>query len=366
MKKTKSYEKTHRKTSSQGAKTISSKPKTAGKTQKKASPKPKSREERLKRKRKTALTHVKKYYDIGVLKSGGRTGSYWASQMLIPYFKEFRKGALRLPEGYKYWDHAWLMEKFALKGWEFGNWLSQEDRMNYVCATGIALFDLKNLLKFSYIDLGQRGKLGITLGSRGQGGKAMAFFSTGEWIINMTRYRSYGNAGKFLRLPVPQNRKLQNFLYTGGVGAFGHEYGHALDYWIGGYFDRSRNSFSLSGGSSISRTIDIALSKQKSPRGAMEKLIQMLIWDDYDKKILTAYYHELYNATSGEYWIRRNELFARAFEQWISYEMKRKKQVNSFLHFNKYGGPAYMDDALLKKIAPQMEKLLVEIRKVIR
>lgn len=359
-------EKTYRKTSPKGKGTLSPKVKPKREKKGKAIPPVKSREERLKRQAKFQITDVKKYYDIGKLGYGGRSGEYWNAKQLIPYFKEFRRGALRLPDGYKYWDHKWLMEKYSLKGWEFGNWLSQEDRMNYVCSTGIALFDLKNLLKLSYSDIGQRGKLGITLGSRGKGGKAIAFFMPGDWIINMTRYRAYGNAGNYLRLPVPQNKKLRNFLYTGGVGAFGHEYGHALDYWIGGYFDRSRNSFSLSGGRSISRTIDLSLAKQDSPRGAMEKLMQMLIWEDYEKKILTAYYHRLYNETSGDYPIRRNEIFARAFEQWISYEMNRKKQMNSFLHFNKYGGPAYMDERLLKRIAPQMEKLLIQIRKAIK
>ena len=98
----------------------------------------------------------------------------------------------------------------------------------------------------------------------------------------------------------------------------------------------------------------------------MEKLLMNIIWEDYEKKILTSYYHTLYNYTTGDYWIRRNEIFARSFEQWISFEMNRKNQINSFLHFNKYGGVPYLDDSLMKKVAPIFSTLIAEIRKSIR
>jgi len=315
--------------------------------------------------RKAQYSDVNKYYDIGNVPRGSNLSKYWAYQTLIPYFKAFRSGKQKLPSGYRYWDHNFLMEKYAFKGIEFGNWLVQEDRLNYVCALGIALYDLKNILGFSYTDVGLRGKLSLTFGSRGRP-KALAHFSPSQWLINLTRYKEYGNSQGLVRVPVPENPKLVSFLRTGGVGSFGHEYGHALDYWIGGHYDQDRSNFALSRGRDVNRRLDTQQLGKKTPRGLMEQLIKEIIWEDYDKKILTRYYQALYNGTNGEYWIRRNEIFARAFEQWLSFEMNRKNQVNSFLHKNKYASIAYMDQELLEKVAPLFTKLVASIRQVIR
>lgn len=367
MPKPKSNEKAHRKTARKRKSATSSSLQTQGQAKKKAPqiPKKKSREKILSPKPKLYISDVPKYYDIGNVPKGSKLTRYWNYEEIIPYFKDFRKGALDLPKTYRYWDHNFLLKTYNLKGIEFGNWLSQEDRLNYICATGIALYDLKKLLGFSNTDIGLKGKLSLTFGSRGIP-KALAHFTPAHWLINISRYKDYGNAGEFLRLPVPQNRKLQSFLKTGGVGALGHEYGHALDYWVGGYFDQSRQHYALSRGRSVSREVDRSHLNKKTPRGLMEKLLMNIIWEDYEKKILSPYYHTLYNYTTGDYWIRRNELFARSFEQWISFEMNRKKQINSFLHFNKYGGVPYLDEKLMKKVAPIFAELMAAIRKIIK
>lgn len=315
---------------------------------------------------KGKVTNVPKYEDVGNLTgAGSRLDNYWGSQALIAYFPQFRSGMRDIPKTFKYWDHRWLLDHFQLNGWEFGNWTTQEDRLNYVCAIGISLYDLKTLLGLKKEDIGLRGRLGIAVGARGKG-KALAHYEPWSDIINLTRYKAYGYAGSKLRLPVPDNPKLRKFLNTGGVGSFGHEYGHALDYWIGGRFDVTKGTYALSRGRSVAVGVDETLIKKKSPRGAMERVLKAIIWEDYPNKKPTQYYATL-RAMAGnvDYWYRRNELFARAFEQYLNWKMGKKSQINSFLYKEKYQAVSYMPDAQMEKVGPLIDALMREIRKML-
>jgi len=302
---------------------------------------------------------VPRYENIGATDiSSGRLAEYWDGTEMIPYFQQFRKGTL--PKSYRYWDHQFLMDKYGLKGWEFGNWTTQEDRMNYVCAMGIALYDFQKVLGFKAKDMGLAHKVGIAIGARGKS-RALAHFEPGSFMINLTRYKRKVPMGIMqIKVKIP---KLYRFAQTGGAGSFAHEYWHALDYFFGGYVDQDPSNFALTDGRSLRTRSKPELLKKKSLRGLTEKLIDAIIWEK--EGVHTTYYKKLKDRIDqgmSEYWIRRNELFARAGEQYTGYKLKQKGLENAFLHKRKYENIAYMDPALLKRIAPIFDQLMAKMR----
>lgn len=300
-----------------------------------------------------------KYEDIGELSGGGRIDDHWAMNQMLAYYEKFRTGKSKLPKGYKFHDHRFLLKYYGLKSWEFGNWVTQEDRMNYVAATGISLYDMKKVLRFTNEKMGLYGMLGIANGARGHS-RAKAHFEPNTFVINMTRYK-YKVDTLMGKVKVPKD---WSFFHTGGPGSFAHEYGHALDYFFGGYVDQDKDHFALTQGDRTRTKPDAALMKENSMRGITERLLHTMIWAKVGEQ--TGYYKKLKERVEekklSSYWIRRNELFARAFEQYIGYQLKQKGIENSFLHKAKYEHWVYMDQLLLKKVIPHFDTLMKAMR----
>src|ERR1041385_4756316 len=74
---------------------------------------------------------------------GSRADQFWQGKMKVvfdAYNKQIRSGP-EMPRTYDYGDIDYIKEYYNLKGIEFGNWLSQQDRSNYMSGLGISLFD---------------------------------------------------------------------------------------------------------------------------------------------------------------------------------------------------------------------------------
>lgn len=170
--------------------------------------------------------------------SGSRITRYWLEERFREMWKSFRPGFSRiLPKSHNPFDQTEVIKRFQLKGLEYGNWLNQEDRYNYFLACQIALFDLQNILQFGY-NIGLSKTLGIAFGARGCS-SALAHFEPELFMINLTRYKEAKDLiNPFTKRPLFGNKttyevKDKLFEKTGGVGTLGHEYGHALDYFLG-------------------------------------------------------------------------------------------------------------------------------------
>lgn len=106
-----------------------------------------------------------------------------------------------------------LIDRFGFKGIEFGNWLPQDERqtvINYAVASFKALAEI---LGIEENQIALNGTLSLAFGARGTGGKkaAMAHYEPARKVINLTR--------------------------LSGAGSLAHEYGHAVDNFLGGGFD---------------------------------------------------------------------------------------------------------------------------------
>lgn len=141
---------------------------------------------------------VGKIYDSYSLRAGSRVDDFWGNvrpnMKLVGRQVEFAK---------RYTDPQAAVEHFGLYGIEFGNWMNQQDRADFMFATLVTLSDMASVLNVPQKKMGLRQKLQLAFGARGNGGFAAAFYHPSFYLINLTK--------------------------TAGAGTFAHEFGHALD-----------------------------------------------------------------------------------------------------------------------------------------
>lgn len=298
------------------------------------------------------MTLNKKITDTLTNGEGSRLDKFWTNEGFRSFYRSFRTG-IDLPKTMA--AHADNQEhinsKFKLRGFQFGNWVTVEDRYNYLAALYICLYDLNRVLRFKGNNIGLDGRLGISFGSRGMS-KAMAHYEPCTDIINITRYDRPD--------PDEPKPKAHRFIYSGGVGAVAHEYGHMLDFTFGRMYEPHPEYTSLSGDDSVARKP----TQWKTPmRQQMETILQMLWWKQTPKgPVKSDYMRRLEGHTKNLYWFERCELFARIFEQYISYSLHQKGIYNSFLSHTKYHKGYYLNPREMKAVAPEMAKLIAMMR----
>lgn len=177
-----------------------------------------------------------------------------------------------------------LIDAFGIRAGEFGNWTNVSDRTWSLNMAFDAFMDLANALQISRLDIGlpglQHGALAIAFGARGIG-NAVAHYEPFREVINITKMR--------------------------GAGSLAHEWGHALDDYIGkciGLNGLASNSFTAS-------------NMHKMPESFV-RLNKAFFADE-----CTSYYEnakKINSFTSKEghgYWNSRCEMFARAFACYV-------------------------------------------------
>ena len=179
-----------------------------------------------------------------------------------------------------------IVEKYKLKGFEFGNWLSNDERYDNLIATNESLVFLAWLFKSQ--NLGFNCMVGIAFGARGKG-KALAHYEPGLNMINLTKMK--------------------------GAGTLAHEYGHAIDYNFGRYIDQHTKYSALSGGSVPGRR-PLIDNVNSSLRAMVNEIV------DYPFAIGRKWC---------DYWGERTEVFARMFEEYIAHQLNKINQKNHYL-----------------------------------
>ncbi len=290
-------------------------------------------------KQKTATT-IKLQDTSTIIGRNSRLEQYWEKNGFENFYTKFRRG-LKLPKEFQTVDSVdKLIKMFNLHAVGFGNWVTQEDRFNYISALTIALYDINKIIKFKH-NIGLYNMVSFSFGARGAGG-AVAHFESQTFIINVTRYAA---------IDLPKEEK---FVYTGGAGAVAHEYGHALDYYFGLYKESDKEVGALSGGRSTKQRWR---TETKPLRKLTNELLDAIIWKEKYKE-LTPYYKRLLANFEGDYMFRRNEIFARAFEKFIQFELAKNGIVNKFLNESKYDTRAYLTDGELSKVLPLFKSLI--------
>jgi len=271
-----------------------------------------------------------------------RADIHWYHEGFKSIYKSFRKG-VDIPEKLRNVDNAEKVQHtFKFSGFQFGNWLNNNDRYNYLCALYIACYDLNKVLKIGN-NIGLQQTLSVSFGARGSS-SAVAHFEASQNVINITRY-SEGDS----------------FINSGGIGAFAHEYGHFLDFYLGRYYAPVAETNSLTGGRSTNRK-EMSFNMRKNKlRTYTEQILQIAYWktpysqeSDYMKRIEAV--------TESEYFFRRTEIFARIFEQYISFKLQKMGIYNKFLSETKYKPIIYMRSDELKRVVPLFDAIVKELQ----
>ena len=198
-------------------------------------------------------------------------------------------------------DSDFFIDRFNLKFVEYGNWMNQQDRQNYLYNTSISFDDLARILGIEPDEIGLQKNLSMAFGARGQS-KALAHFEQlNSAIINLTK-----NNGK--------------------KGVLAHEYGHAFDNLIGlAIFGDIR----FVSGDTTRKYVDKDLLKNGNQfQKWFELFFQALYYKSDGSR--TTFYKKMV-AVDSEYWENRIEIWARYFEQYISYQQRELNEENKFL-----------------------------------
>jgi len=124
-----------------------------------------------------------------------------------------------------------FIKDFGFRGVEFGNYVASDERQKTVNLAYDALHDLARALNIPAKALSLNGRLGVGFGSRGHGGPFAAHYEPSKRVINMTK--------------------------VSGAGSLAHEWGHALDHYLGALGGRESNQHSREWVPSISGWRDL-------------------------------------------------------------------------------------------------------------
>lgn len=223
-----------------------------------------------------------------------------------------------------------VMMRYKLKGIEFGRWVSTVERHDLFCSGVLALEDLAQVL--GYKNLGFDHNVGISFGGRGRGGNAKAHFEPSTMMINLTKPH--------------------------GANSLAHEYGHAMDYFIGMRLDVNRYTAALSGGSIVGSGDYVGA---RGPyRLQMDRVLQA---------ILSTKSYDMWKKSTNnpEYKCNHTEMFARCFEQWVACKLYEKKVANVYLtkpvSIYSKAPEWYLTDSDCKKVFPRIATLVKIIAK---
>lgn len=246
------------------------------------------------------------------INAGGRAEKYWKHKSV----KSHSSSPARSRDDV---DLQSILQRYNLKGFEFGNWLNNNERYDRVLACEDSLAELAKIMGSK--NLGMNRLTGIAFGARGSKG-ALAHYEPGYNMINITKEK--------------------------GDGCLAHEYGHALDYNIGRYYDQNKYYNYLSGGGSSA--IDLTYNGGGKIRNTMNLVMELAM------KIIKPRL-----AKRSSYWKERCEVFARLFEQYCCYKLKQEGCRDRFLTdswSNYISSPVYFKENEFIKLLPAMDKLI--------
>lgn len=181
-----------------------------------------------------------------------------------------------------------LMATFQLKAVAFGNSMPNDERQTHANFCYDAFKDLAKAMNVADEDIGLGNRIGMQYGANGRGGKgaAAAHYSIYAHNINLTR--------------------------MSGAGSLAHEWGHALDHFIGERIE----TFEITASEGAADHFD-----SNNPMCGVMRAIK---YKEVDGKTVPTDYlnaaNELdatYSKTGNGYWNSDVELFARAFSCYV-------------------------------------------------
>ncbi len=248
---------------------------------------------------------------------GGRVESYWRGSQTKGRYTSSNGGNT-------IYDLPSLLADYKLKGFEFGNWLNQDDRADAISAFITSIDNLSKIVGSK--NIGFSNFLGVAFGARGKS-KALAHFEPKALMINFTKEQ--------------------------GIGSMAHEWAHALDFVLGRYVDQHSTSSWLSGPETST-----AATTPSNTGGQLRYHVNRII----DTAKATKSHARL--ASQAPYWRLRLETFARLFEQYCCYKLKAKNIRDHYLAkpITRYQTePQYISDIEFRPLIPMFNALMKDL-----
>lgn len=321
----------------------------------------------MKRQKNNRLNPSPKLFDTQRIARGGKIEDHWDPKTYQDVFGNARRGP-KVPDEFLRSNQDYALKYFNLRAFEYGNWLNQRDRHQYLMGATVSMLDLAHIVGVKPKQIGLSAKVNLAFGARGTGG-TLAHFEPSTWAINITRY---GRAVK---------GRDSGFLSSGGAGSLGHEWAHALDFFLGRYFDKSTplNFLSHIITDRMRRIGDNRFVIDSRPRSELTRaffdLMLKIIYEPIPGRKkeyrYNGFYLPLYNAVKdpengmGEYWIKKHELFARAFEVYLFYKGIKKGIHNPFLKKQKYKAIMYSSREHFNTWEKEMDKVMKLARRFV-
>ena len=237
-----------------------------------------------------------------------------------------------------------LANRIGMRGLQFGNSVTDDERAHHLRKTAEALVDLADVTGLPDRAISLDGQLGLAFGARGKG-RAAAHYEPETKVINITR--------------------------KNGVGTLAHEWGHALDDYIGGRSPRMTES-------GYGRTGDQYMSEQISDRyynhtgnetksqaddpvwKAMDGVRKAISETDYPQTLREGLRGYGIKTGSGQYgyWTSGREVFARTFERYVQHKLRSKGQENTYLSGLGGESPLWPTKEQIANMAPAFDELM--------
>ena len=275
-----------------------------------------------------------KIEDAGILVRNGRIDAHWG--VLKPADMTGKKLSFKKysTDQYLYTRNSThFIDRFNLRSVEFGNWMNEQDRIDFLFNCAISLDDLAQALNIPVNAIGLLKNLSIALGARGKGRKAIAHYERLNYaIINLTKTKGF-------------------------LSALAHEYGHAFDNLIHLAVTAKKGYLS---GETTNKSYQAEIAKRGQFQKWFEDFYQALYFEK-DKETKTNFYRKMV-AIDSSYWGSRVEVWARFFEQYIGYKLDKLGIKNQFLCKsigNYYASPVYANKKDFNRALPIFEKIIV-------
>jgi hypothetical protein len=236
-----------------------------------------------------------------------------------------------------------ILKGSGFRGLQFGNSVSDDERKHHLKKAAEALADLADVTGLPDEAMGLKGSLGLAIGARGRGA-ALAHFEPKLKVINLTRKR--------------------------GIGTLSHEWGHALDNYLG---LKAGVAASSAPNSDRIHPDHVFLTNSGKPwekdpknpspvidamKAVKEAHVTSGFMDQVDKESRGLKRAMAFNE---DYWRSRPEMFARSFEAHIDRKLQALGRANTYL--------TQTPDSLLwptaeqsEAMAPAFDRLLAAVR----
>ncbi|MEW7279721.1 LPD1 domain-containing protein [Aquimarina sp. 2201CG1-2-11] len=268
---------------------------------------------------------IGKIEDAGKVVQGGGIDRYWDRQGISLDFKKLFND--RISNDWLF-DSELALKEFNLRSIEFGNWMSQQDRANFLYASALSLHHLALLYDLKHVQIGLNGKLSLALGARGTGNAKAHYEPLSRSVINLTK--------------------------TKGIGSLAHEFAHALDNLISFHTGQKKQPF-VSGGDTTRKGYNEYIAKHGNYfEKQFEELFNILYYNKNGDE--TTFLQHIKKET--DYWNQRNEVFARTFEVYTHYKLDEQGIKNQFLVKPSYKGKVYPDIKLVLEASRHLDNII--------